>query len=64
MVLDDCGIPPTHNRDKRWLARAHGWEGKPDPDYKPLAGCKIVADVLAISDFKVLNAWDDRERVL
>ena len=44
-----CGIPPTRNRDKRWLARAHGWEGEIDPDYNPPSGCAIVAKVLGMS---------------
>ena len=47
-VLERCGIPPTRNRDRRWLARAHGWEGEIDPDYKPLSGCAIVAEVFGM----------------
>ena len=47
-VLERCGIPPTRHRDRRWLARAHGWEGEIDPDYKPLSGCAIVAEVFGM----------------
>ena len=42
-ALERCGIPPTRNRDRRWLAKAHGWEGAVDPDYDPPSGCGIVA---------------------
>ena len=42
-ALERCGIPPTRNRDKRWLARAHGWEGAIDSGYNPPSGCAIVA---------------------
>lgn len=44
-VLEQCGIPPTRNRDKRWLQRAHGWEGEIEPGYNPPAGRTIVAKV-------------------
>ena len=44
-ALERCGIPPTRNRDKRWLARAHGWNGEVDRDYNPPSGCGIVAEV-------------------
>ena len=43
-ALERCGIPPTRNRDKQWLARAHGWEGVIDSDYNPSSGCAIVAE--------------------
>ena len=46
-ALERGGLPPTRNRDRRWLERAHGWpeEGKIDPDYNPPSGCGIVAKV-------------------
>ena len=47
-ALERCGIPPTRNRDKRWLARAHGWEGAIDSDYNPPSGCAIVADAFGM----------------
>ena len=64
LVLRECGIPPTRNRDEKWIARAHGWEGSPDPDYKPLAGCTIVAGVLGIKNYVVEKSWGARDRVL
>lgn len=42
-ALERCGIPRTRNRDRRWLARAHGWNGEVDSDYNPQSGCAIVA---------------------
>ena len=54
-VLERCGIPPTRHRDKKWLARAHGWEGEIDPDYKPLSGCIIVAKVFGMESVTVEN---------
>ena len=62
-VLDGCGIPPTRNRDKKWLARAHGWEGEIDLDYNPLASCKVAADVLDIGTSAVERVWQDRDQV-
>ena len=57
-VLERCGIPPTRNRNKKWLARAHGWEGEIDPDYKPLSGCIIAAKVFGIKNpVTVENVW-------
>ena len=47
-ALERCGIPRTRNRDKRWLARAHGWNGEVDPDYNPPSGAAIVADVFQL----------------
>ena len=47
-ALERCGIPPTRNRDKQWLARAHGWEGVIDSDYNPSSGCAIVAEGFGI----------------
>ena len=44
-ALERCGIPPTRNRDKRWLRRAHGWKGEIDLDYNPPAGRAIVTKV-------------------
>ena len=44
-ALNRCGIPPTRNRDRRWLRRAHGWQGEIDPDYNPPAGRAIVTKV-------------------
>ena len=54
-VLERCGIPPTRHRDKKWLARAHGWEGEIDPDYKPLSGCIIAAKVFGMESVTVEN---------
>ena len=54
-VLERCGIPPTRNRNKKWLARAHGWEGEIDPDYKPLSGCIIAAKVFGMESVTVEN---------
>ena len=47
-ALERCGIPPTRNRDGRWLTRAHGWEGGIDPDYNPPSGCAIVAEAFGM----------------
>ena len=47
-ALERCGIPPTRHRDKRWPARAHGWEDVIDPDYNPPSGCAIVAEVFGM----------------
>ena len=47
-ALERCGIPPTRNRDKRWLARAHGWEGAIDSDYNPPSGSAIVAEAFGM----------------
>ena len=54
-VLQRCGIPPTRHRNKKWLARAHGWEGEIDPDYKPLSGCIIAAKVFGMESVTVEN---------
>ena len=56
-VLQRCGIPPTRNRDRKWLARAHGWEGEIDPDYKPLSGCTIVAKVFGMKPTTAEEVW-------
>ena len=56
-ALERCGIPPTRNRDKRWLARAHGWEGEIDPDYNPPSGCAIVAEVFGATVPAVEKVW-------
>ena len=56
-VLQRCGIPPTRHRNKKWLARAHGWEGEIDPDYKPLSGCTIVAEVFGMNPTTVEEVW-------
>ena len=61
-ALERCGIPPTRNRDKRWLARAHGWEGEIDSDYNPPSGCAIVADAFGngLTERAVAAIWEKR----
>ena len=56
-ALERCGIPPTRHRDKRWLARAHGWEGVIDPDYNPPSGCAIVAEAFGMQATAVEKVW-------
>ena len=61
-ALERCGIPPTRNRDKRWLARAHGWEGAIDSDYNPPSGCAIVAEAFGnrLTERAVAAIWEER----
>ena len=61
-ALERCGIPPTRNRDKRWRARAHGWEGEIDPDYNPPSGCAIVAEAFGngLTERACAAIWEKR----
>lgn len=60
-ALERCGIRATRNRDENWIARAHGWEGKRDPDYNPpLSGCALVASAFGITERAAISAWDSR----
>ena len=61
-ALERCGIPPTRNRDKRWLARAHGWDGEIDSDYNPPSGCAIVAEAFGngLTGRACAAIWEER----
>lgn len=63
-ALERCGIPRTRNRDKRWLARAHGWNGAVDSDYFPSSGCAIVAMAFDMTRRAVEEVCENHSRAV